>query len=79
MVLQGMAECHLGNRDFFYSKEAPLFVCVLLTLKDNLLAEGQCFGSQFMASLWLTSALWVNETNALSPCLQYAISLEAGM
>jgi len=57
MVLQGMAECHLGNRDFFYSKEAPLFVCVLLTLKDNLLAEGQCFGSQFMASLWLTSAL----------------------
>lgn len=32
------AECHLGNRDFFYSKEAPLFTCVLFTLKDNLLA-----------------------------------------
>lgn len=33
-----MAEGHLGNRNFFYSKEEPLFMCVLFTLKDNLLA-----------------------------------------
>lgn len=74
-----MEKCHLGNGYFFYSKEEPLFMWVLFTLKDNFLAEGQCFCSQLLASLWLTSALWANESNTLSPCLQYAISLEAGV
>lgn len=56
-----------SRKQVFLSKEEPLLMCVLFILKDNLLAVGSSVSVlSSSASLWLTSALQVNETSILS-------------